>query len=515
MKTVFYNGPIITMEDEIYADWIICEGCLIVKVGYGAVPQIENADYKNLDGKTLMPAFIDAHSHFTAVANNFLQLSVEGEKDIKGILEKIKDYIHINKIERGQWVKISGYESGHLFENRNITCFELDTVSKDNPIVIQHASGHMGIFNSMALSMLKIDENTSSSENGVIEKKDGVLTGYMEEQDFVRYLQQVPMPDMDMLLHAYDKAQEKYLSYGITIVQEGMMTKPLLPLYQALLSTEKLKIKVIGYADLNNYYDFSNALPVNNNFKLGGVKIFLDGSPQGRTAWMKTSYQNDKSYYGYPILKDCDVLKAVEFSAKENIQLLAHCNGDMACEQFLNALQSSPVFLDRPVMIHAQFLALDQFDTVKAVKVIPSFFVGHVYYWGDTHINNFGMQRASMISPAKTAQDKGVIFTFHQDSPVTEPNMLHSVWCSVVRQTANGITLGEEQKIDVFAALKAVTIHAAYQYFEEDKRGSIKEGKYADLIILDKNPLSIPFDEIKDITVLQTIKEGNVLFSRI
>ena len=163
-------------------------------------------------------------------------------------------------------------------------------------------------------------------------------------------------------------------------------------------------------------------------------------------------------------------------------------------------------------MIHAQLLGIDQIDNIKKFNIIPSFFVSHVYYWGDTHINNFGFERASKISPANTALQKDVLFTFHQDSPVIKPNMFETIWCAVSRKTKSGVILGLNETVDVKSAIKAVTINSAFQYFEEDIKGSIKKGKLANLIIVDKNPLSIKFEDIKNIKVLETIKEGKKLY---
>ena len=146
--------------------------------------------------------------------------------------------------------------------------------------------------------------------------------------------------------------------------------------------------------------------------------------------------------------------------------------------------------------------------------MIPSFFVAHVYHWGDIHIKNYGMERASRISLAKSAQDKGIIYTFHQDSPVIEPNMLETIWCAVNRITKNGVLLGNDERISPLDALKAVTKNAAYQYFEEDIKGTLKEGKLADLVILDKNILKVDPMKIKDIQVVETIKEGETIFKK-
>ena len=201
----------------------------------------------------------------------------------------------------------------------------------------------------------------------------------------------------------------------------------------------------------------------------------------------------------------------------DDMQLLAHCNGDAAVNQYITQYEIAKEKCNkgneiRPVIVHAQLLRRDQLDRVKYLNMIPSFFVAHVYYWGDVHIKNFGKERADLISLANSAIKKDIKFTFHQDAPVIEPNMLETVWCAVNRITKNGVILGEEERINPLEALKAITINAAYQYFEEDLKGSIKENKLADLVILDSNPLKANKDDIRNIKVLETIKEGKTIF---
>ena len=207
--------------------------------------------------------------------------------------------------------------------------------------------------------------------------------------------------------------------------------------------------------------------------------------------------------------------KYIKRAIDEDKQILAHCNGDAAAEQYLKVYEKLKCDKDiRPVMIHAQMLRADQLPRLKKVGMIPSFFVAHVYHWGDTHIKNLGLERASQISLAKSALENKILFTFHQDSPVIEPNMLETIWCAVNRKTKNGVILGENQRISPIDALKAVTINAAYQYFEEDIKGSIETGKQADFVILNENPIEVEPDKIKDIIVLETIKNGEVIYKK-
>ena len=215
-------------------------------------------------------------------------------------------------------------------------------------------------------------------------------------------------------------------------------------------------------------------------------------------------------------MTDEQVLSAVRHAAEEGMQLLAHCNGDAACAQLLRCVkQAEGEGIDaaalRPVMIHAQLLGRDQMEAVRRTGILPSFFVAHVYHWGDVHIRNFGMERARFISPAASALRLGIPFTFHQDTPVLPPDMMETVWCAVNRRTRDGALLDGEA-VDVWEALRAVTVNGAYQYFEEDRKGTIAPGKSADFTVLDRNPLAVEPMGLREIRVLATIKEDDCLW---
>ena len=521
MKIILYNANIITMKDKSIKQAVCYESGKILKVGNNEeILNLKDNKTNVIDmkGNTILPGFIDSHSHFTAVANGMLQVDLENCRNFKEIEKKIKEYIKENNIKNGEWVIAKGYDNNVLEELEHPKLDFLDTFTKDYPVVLQHKSGHVGVFNSKALKILNIDENTESPQGGVIEKVNGKLTGYMEENAFVNYLKKVPMPSIEKILNSYQKAQKEYLSYGITTVQEGYMSKELINLYEALLSSNILKIDLIGYPDLESIEKYKEKFSksykkYDRNFKILGIKMILDGSPQGRTAWMKEPYLGEKEYKGYPSMKYEDVLKNIEYAKENGIQILAHCNGDAAAEEYIKALDEiKDVSKIRPVIIHAQLIDKKEIRSAKKLGLIPSFFVAHVYYWGDTHIKNFGIERASKISPLKSAIDEELIYTIHQDSPIIKPNMLESIWCAVKRETKNKVVLGKDEKITVYEALKGVTINAAYQYFEENIKGSIEENKNADFVILDKNPLEVNVDEILNIKVLETIKNGIILY---
>lgn len=526
-QTIYVHGTILTMEDPLFAESVLTEDGTILAVGSQAeIETIASPDAVSFDlkGRTMLPAFLDAHSHFSGYANSLLQVPLEECFTAEEIIARIRLFIESASLSEDDWILCKGYDHNQLPGQSHIDRFVLDRASHSHPIAVQHKSGHLGVFNSAALTRLGVTEQTPVPAGGLIEKKNGLLTGYMEENAFLSFLQMIPMPSPEALIKAFTDVQERYASYGITTIQEGMMVDSLIPLYQSLLQHQLLRLDVVGYMDAQNSSNLSQAFASHlgkyqDHFKLGGYKVFLDGSPQGRTAWMRTPYLGTNDYYGYGTLSDEALLRAIEKASSDSLQILAHCNGDAACAQYLSCIAKAQrrgyhVQKIRPVMIHAQFLGRDQLDLVRDLEVIPSFFAAHVYHWGDTHIKNFGLPRASQISPAASAQKKGIRFTFHQDAPVIEPDMMETVWCAVNRKTRSGLTLGEEERISVLDALRAITLHAAYQYFEEDKKGSIAPGKSADFVILSENPLEIPKENLHSVKICHTIKEDHVIYTR-
>lgn len=523
-RKLYFNGDILTMEGELYAEAVLEEDGRILAAGKLEDWMKKDAELRDLEGRTMMPAFIDPHSHFTGYATSMLQVSLDDAESFEEIKEEIQEFIIQNKIKPGEWIQARGYDHNRLKEKAHPGKMLLDEAAPDNPLVISHQSGHMGVFNTLGLTGIGVDESTECPSGGMIGMSDGSLTGYMEETAFVNYLQMVPMPSIDSLMNAYVKAQDKYASYGITTVQEGMMMGQLGGLYAYMLEKDILKLDVVAYADIRDpeklVEEFASYFGrYNRHFKMGGYKIMLDGSPQGHTAWMKKPYLNGKNNEkGYPVYTDEELEDKIRMAYRQRRQIIVHCNGDAASEQYIRVYkkvaESEGRYDARPVIIHAQLMDEGQMKQAACLSMIPSFFIAHIWHWGDIHIQSFGKERADKISMAGTALNDGVIFTFHQDAPVINADMLETVWCAVNRITKNGIILGEEERIGVLDALKAVTVNAAYQYFEEDVKGSIRAGKYADFVILDRNPVKVPSMEIRDITVLETIKEGKSIWKK-
>ncbi len=525
MDQLFVHAQILSL-DRLAGDALWVRDGRILTAGDGATLKTAfpaTGTVIDCQGGTLMPSFIDAHSHLTSYAQTLGLVNLKDCTSYDDIISCFVSYINQNPPKEGQWVMGFGYDHNRLNEKKHPTNQTLNRISSHIPILMTHASGHMGVLNTPAMKLAGIGPDTPDPEGGHFGRENGVPNGYAEENAFIRIAAGVEGPDAEQLARQLEQAQRKYLARGITTVQEGLVKPAEWSQLQAAAEAGRLMVDVVGYCDMKEHRALLRQAGgygegYHNRLRLGGYKIFLDGSPQGRTAWMSEPYEPvQEGYCGYPIYQDEEVRHFVAQAVDEGRQLLAHANGDAAAEQLISAYeavmsQRPGRNTARPVMIHAQTVRPDQLPRMSALSMIASFFVAHIPAWGDIHIQNLGLKRASGISPCASAQKAGVTFTFHQDTPVLEPDMLHTVQAAVLRQTDGGRLLGEQERISPLEAIRAVTINGAYQYGEEQAKGTLAPGKRADLVLLDGNPLACPAQQIGKLQVMRTIKDGHTLF---
>ena len=504
MKDLYYNGQIITMNGCKIVNGVVVDNGKIEIVGnFNDVDKIPNDAINKIDlkGMTMMPAFMDAHSHLTGVAKSLTLVDLNYTTSHEEVISRIQQFIEDRKFGDTEWVVGFGYDHNDYEGKKQLTATLLDEFK--NPIMLTHKSGHVGVFNSKAMELLHI----TNADNG-----------YLEEQAFLDAAAGVPEASFEELQASLREAEKIYLKNGITTVQDGFSGLNDVK----LLAETPLDVDVVSYINykekdiiLGKYAKyFKNYV---GNFKIGGYKVILDGSPQARTAWLSKPYSGEQTYRGVPYYTDERLGEIVKNVVSEGSQILAHCNGDQASEQFLIAyyhaikeLEVNPTM--RPVMIHAQTVRDDQIKRMAQLDMIPSFFVSHIKHFGDIHMGNLGRTRANKISPVRTALEYGLPFTLHQDSPVLQPNMIELIDSAVNRVTKSGQHLGTFEKVEAYEALEGITTNVAYQYFEEKTKGSIEEGKNADFVILSDNIYFTPKDKIGDIKVLATIKNGKVLY---
>ena len=547
-EKLFYGGSILTMEgmQPKYAEALLVKDGKILFVG--SKQQAERladtqVQYINLNNKTLLPSFIDAHSHvnmvgFHQMVANLYPMPDGSVSDINSLVNVMNTWKTQNPTvikTMGGWILGNGYDDAQLSEQRHPTATDLDRVSKDQPVMILHQSGHLASVNHKALELLNFNQNTPNPEGGVIrrEANSNIPNGVLEESALFTAIGSIfkDVPPQVMFQIA-QKGIDAYVKNGFTTVQEGRADQGTTEMWHALAKQNQLPIDVVSYPDITTSQEYmlkqGSSRQYDHHFRIGGVKISLDGSPQGKTAWLTQPYLvppegegKDKSYKGYAAIKDDQqVNQYINLAFKQGWQVLAHADGDAAIDQFIGAVKDATAKQGkadrRSVLIHSQTIRDDQLDQLKALDIIPSFFSLHTFYWGDWHRQQtLGEVRAARISPTATALKKQLIFTEHHDAPVVPPNSLMMLDATVNRVTRSNDVLGADERISPYLALKSMTDWAAYQYFEDQHKGTLTQGKLADLVILDQNPLTIPSREIKNIQVLATYKEGNLIYQKL
>ena len=541
-QTVYYGGDIVTMAGDTpnYVEALVQREGKIIFTGTkkDALARFEGkAGLVDLEGKTMLPGFIDGHGHvfnvgLQAVSANLLP-APDGDGNSVVALQKIlKEWITENQgfIDTTGWVIGFGYDDSQL--DRYPTKEDLDAISTEVPIIIIHQSGHLSVVNSKGLEMVKYNAETKDPKGGKIRRVNGSNepSGVLEEVAHFMVLLTGVLPKMtpelqdDMLV----KGQKLYASFGYTTAQEGRSTPDGSATMERAAEKDALILDVVSYVDILSNRKGADSKykgkTYTNKYRVGGVKLNLDGSPQGKTAWLSHPYHivpsgEPKDYHGYESMTDEEAYKHVADAYANNLQIMSHCNGDSAIDQYIKAVKRANAEFGnddrRTIIIHAQTAREDQLDSFVEEKIWPSFFPMHTFYWGDYHVNSvLGKERAYKISPTNTALKKGLKFTSHHDAPVALPSSIRVLSATVTRMSRSGAVIGPEERVTTYQGLKSLTDWAAYQHFEEATKGTIEKGKVADFVILDKNPLKIETTELENLQVLETIKSGKSIYKK-
>jgi predicted amidohydrolase YtcJ len=528
-----YVGRIITMDpSQPFAEAVLVEGERIVAVGGKELRKAHEGDARvvELGRRAMLPGFIDAHGHLTATAAyiNFVNLSpppVGPVADVARLQTTLREHIERERIPAGRWVVGVGYDDSLLKEKRPPTRDDLDVVSREHPIFIVHVSGHLSVGNSALLSQVGISSETVDPPGGAYRRRADSRepNGVFEEMAHYAVMARLPRPNPDGALIGLQKTLAYLASRGLTTVQDGGANTENLQLLQSAAQNGLLNLDVVAY---RYWSPIGMALPkefvsneYQNRFRVDGVKIILDGSPQGKTAFLSRPYTvppvgRDASYRGYPSLPEPVVQKAVTAALQARVPLLAHANGDAAAEILIDAVDAAAVAeAPRVVMIHSQTVRDDQLDRMARLRITPSFFVSHTFFWGDWHREEtLGVERAIRISPTRSATERGIRYTLHNDPPVVPPDMIRTLWSATTRRTRSGEVLGREQRASTHEALAGITLDAARQYGEEASKGSISAGKQADFVIVDQDPLAMDPENLLQLQVLETISRGKTVF---
>ena len=542
---IYYGGDIVTVDDgrpEAEAV-LVGDGRIVAVGGKRELMRSRRPDTKlgDLKGMTMLPGFIDSHSHISSVTK-FPDFSpAEGVTSVETLVEYGRrefDAWYDRSVaegtyEPGDWFIGNGYDNTVFPGAEGPTADDLDRISEEVPVCIIHMSNHVAVVNNRALELMGYSPGSPLVREYAAllgRYPDGRLNGLLEEEAYFRlyYDPNVLMDNAvtnapseeDVLRHA----MRVYASHGITTAQDGAGSNIAASVRTIVEQGDSLIIDINSYGDLGSMSVPSREAVYRDGLRRAGVKLFLDGSPQAKTAWLLEPYYvvpagKGADYDGFPQMTDDELYSQLAECLRKGYQVIAHTNGSAAIGQFLDQYARAKLVTAaeegmKPVLIHAQTITEEQLDRAEELGVDVSFFNDHTYYWGDYYLTSIlGPELGRRISPLRTALErKGLNITIHQDSPVVPPDMLFSIYNAVNRITRSGQPIGPEYAVTPMEALRMVTVNGARQYGQEDDRGSITPGKIADFVILDRNPLKVPGTEIKDIAVVRTVKRGRVIY---
>lgn len=529
--TIWSGGPIITMAGETpetVEAMAVRDGRIIA---VGALAAVQKAAGKravaiDLKGRSLLPGFIDAHGHvssvgLTAALAALAPPPVGGVNSIAALQDALRRYTPPPGMPM---IFGNGYDDSQLAERRHPTRSELDAVSTEKPIIIVHASGHFAVMNSAMLKLAGIGPETPNPPGGIIRREaDGKTPdGVLEETAFFNATKLLMPASLDAGVAALVAGEKIYAANGITTAQDARAMPESWPAIAEAARRGVLPLDTVVLPSFEREWPAEVRAQIGKPYagrvRIGGIKLTIDGSPQGRTAWLHDPVPvppegKDAAYRGYPAI-DLKLFNAkLADAAANHWQVFVHVNGDEAMQALIDGVANNQLTGARTIAIHSQVVRAEQLTAMKALDIQPSFFANHTFYWGDWHRDvALGAKRADFISPQASAWAIGLRPTAHNDSPVVPPDMMRLIWSSVNRRTQSGDILGPLERISPYRALAQITINAAWQIKEEADKGSLAPGKRADLVVLDANPLTIDPAQLHTIRVVATIKDGKTIF---
>jgi predicted amidohydrolase YtcJ len=537
--TIYVGGDIVTVNDQQpSAEALAVKAGKIVAVGSRA--EVEKAhkgagtQVVDLGGKALLPAFLDPHSHYVSSLTVANQVNVYAPpagpgKDAASIVAELVKFRDTNKIAKGEVIQAYGYDENVMPKGQLLNRDDLDKALPDNPVLVGHVSMHGAVLNSAAMKKWGISAKTKTPQGGIIVRKPGTQEpwGLIMETAYLPIFASLPQPTTAQEVEWSKAGQLQYARHGITTAHEGATHAGDLDLMKRAAAGGANLIDVIAYPFITDLEAVLKKYPketwgtYENGLKIGGVKITIDGSPQGKTAFFTTPYLTggpggEKNWKGELAFPEEVVAKAVKAVYDMGVPMNLHANGDGAIDAFLRVHEKAAagdLGKERNItMIHSQFVRKDQLDKYVQYKILPSFYTLHTYYFAEAHIANRGKAQAMYISPMRDAIDKGLMPTNHTDFVVAPLDQLFVMWSAVNRISRDGALIGADQRVTPLEALKAQTINVARQYGEQASKGSLEVGKRADLVVLDQNPLKVDPMKIRDVKVVETFKDGKSIY---
>lgn len=516
------NGTVLTMNQfQPQAEAIAIKNGRIVNVCTNEEIRRwigKNTKVINLDGKTVVPGFIDTHIHVADFAKFLTWLNLKDAKSIEELKNNLRK--HARKTRKGKWIIGHGWDQARFVEKRFPSLLDLNEASPDKPVILYHQCGKLCVVNSKALELAGVTRQTIAPEGGTIVKDEvtGELTGILQDDATNLVWSLIPAIGEEELTEAIGLACEKIVQAGVTSVH-WMVSSPIeISIIKKLLAENRVPLRICMVIPAELLDDVTSSVlrkgSEDNLVRIGGVEIFVDGFLASRTAALLQPYSDDPSTKGKLMCSQHEVDALTARVRKANLQLIIHAMGDQAIDLALNAFEkvsgkASPRNhrhrLEQAAVINEGLIQrMKKLEVIVSVQ--PHVIVSEFAVWSAAE--HLGPSRVRWLYPLRTLLREGIRVSGGSDCPMEPLNPLSGIQAAVTR---NFFT---EERITVDEALRIYTVNAAYSSCEENIKGSIEKGKLADITVISRDPLTVQPNEIEAIDVELTIVGGRVVYSK-
>ncbi|WP_377515217.1 amidohydrolase [Ochrobactrum sp. RH2CCR150] len=532
--TIIYNGTIWCGYEEGTVEALaIWQGKVLAT---GTKDQVwglkgDKTELIDLKGRFATPGLNDSHLHLISVGLTlkWLDATAHAAPTLESLLDAIRE--KAATVPPGTWIKARGYDQTKLDVGRHPHKSELDAVAPDHPVMLVRACGHVSIFNSKAFELAGIDEKSPVPDGGLIEQQNGVLTGMVAENAQGAVRKAIPTATTEEMIEAIEAAGNLLLSFGITSVMDAAVGQVAgfdeIRAYNIAKLQKRLPVRTWlvllgdpGPSIVEKCYEAGLVSGVGDDMlTVGAVKIFLDGSAGGRTAWMSKPYLGDDNNIGVQILPNAELEALVLDTHKKGYQLACHAIGDAAIGQLITAYEKAlaayPDSNRRHRIEHCGFSTPEQHERMKKAGIYPCPQQVFIYDFGDAYISVLGEKRALSSYPLKTWKDLGFKPATGSDAPVCHPNPYPNIYSMLTRETGKGTVMDARERVTIEEALQVYTEYGAFSQKLENVKGKLVAGQAADIAVFSRNMLTAKPEEIlNDTHCMLTIREGEVVFER-